>query len=133
MEHVALRAAVVGDNVRAGQADLADGRPQERIAAAVAAQRIDAQAADEDVDAVVAGEEVVELVAGQIDRGRRGGGVRIQNLDFRPGREAVAHAGLQHVEAFADRLGHDVAGIVDDEDVPSVAAQHRCRRRCRRR
>src|SRR3954468_14821466 len=119
-----LRCAVVGDNVRAGQADLADGRPQEPIAAAVAAQRIDAQAADEDVDAVVAGEEVVELVAGQIDRGRRGGRVGIQHLDFGPGREAVAHGGLQPVEAFADRLGHHVAGIVDDEDVIALAAPH---------
>jgi hypothetical protein len=64
-------------------------------------------------------------IAGQIDRGRRGGGVGIQHLDLGPGREAVAHAGLHLVEAFADRLRHDVAGIVDDEDVIALAAQHR--------
>jgi len=44
--------------------DLIDGRPQEPVGAAVAAQRIDAEAADEDVDAVVADDDVVELVAG---------------------------------------------------------------------
>ena len=115
----------VRDDVRVGRADLGDRRPQERVAAAVASQNIDPEAADEDVDAVVAGEEVVELVAGQIDRGRRGGRVGIQHLDFGPGREAVAHGGLQPVEAFADRLGHHVAGIVNDEDVPASAAQHR--------
>ena len=37
VEHVALRTAVVDDVVRA---DLGDGRPQERVAAAVAAQAI---------------------------------------------------------------------------------------------
>ena len=64
---------------------LIDGRPQEYVGAAVAAQRIEPEAADEDVDAVVADDEVVELVAGQIDRGRRGGRVGIQHLDFGPG------------------------------------------------
>jgi len=47
------------------QANLVDGRPQEPVGAAVAAQRIDAEAADEDVDAVIADDDVVKLVAGQ--------------------------------------------------------------------
>ncbi len=88
-------------------------------------QRVDAQAADEDVDAVVADDDVVELVAGQVDRGRRGGGVGIQHLDLGPVREAVAHAGLHLVEAFAGIFQHQVVGIIDDEDVEALATQHR--------
>ena len=79
--------------------------------------RVGAGAAVENVVAAVAGEGVVEAVAGAVDVGAAGQG---QVLDV--GAERVGDRRLHRVGAFAERLRHHVAGVVDDIGVVADAA-----------
>ena len=64
--------------------------------------------------------DVVERVAGAVDVAAAG---QRQVLDI--GAERVADRRLHRVGAFAERLGHHVAGVVDDVGVVAGAAAHR--------
>src|SRR5262245_31643331 len=132
VQHVALRTAVVGDDVRVETEvpDLVDGLPQEGVGAAVAGQGVLAVAAVDDVRGDIADDTIVVEAAGQVDVGQPNG---LQNLDLVIEPDVEAYGGQHRVETFALVFGRAVdvtvfeqrvAGIVDDVGVVAAPAHH---------
>ena len=90
------------------------------VVARAADHRVGAAAAVERVVAGVAGERVGERVAGAVDVP-----VPVSTRFSTFAAERVGHARANRVRALARRLGHDVAGVVDDVGVVPGTAGHR--------